>query len=125
MSATHGSHAATSADPGHAQAQGAAHGEAHGDHPTTSTFVTIWLVLAFLTVVEIFVPQVYSAEWNRHTKMLLLVIFAVGKATLVGAYFMHLKWEAAWLRWIALMPVYMGIAAVILMCEEAFRGAVM
>ncbi|MHC5212198.1 MAG: cytochrome C oxidase subunit IV family protein [Planctomycetota bacterium] len=97
----------------------------HGDHPTTSTFVTIWLVLAFLTVVEVFVPAVYSAEWNRHTKMLLLVILAIGKASLVGAYFMHLKWEAAWIRWIALMPVYMGIAAVILMCEQAFRGAVM
>jgi caa(3)-type oxidase subunit IV len=118
MSSTQGTHAGAH-DAGHAEGAG------HGDHPTTSTFVTIWLVLAFLTVVEIFVPQVYSAEWNRHTKMLLLVILAVGKASLVGAYFMHLKWEAAWIRWIALMPVYMGIAAVILMCEEAFRGGVM
>jgi caa(3)-type oxidase subunit IV len=122
---------ATAPSPGHGHGQG--HGQAqghvrdvdHGDSPITSTFITIWLVLAFLTVIEVFVPTVYSSEWNRHTKMLLLVVLAVGKASLVGAYFMHLKWEAAWIRWIALMPVYMGFAAVILMCEEAFRGRVM
>ncbi|HZM01369.1 MAG TPA: cytochrome C oxidase subunit IV family protein [Planctomycetota bacterium] len=109
----------------HAAAHGDAQGAAHHDHPTTSTFITIWLVLAFLTVVELAVPQVYDAEWNRHTKMLLLVLLALGKATLVGLYFMHLKWEKPWLKWIALMPMYMGVAAVLLMCEEAWREMVM
>ena len=102
-----------------AQSPADAH-EAHG--PTRSTFVTIWLVLAFLTVVELFVPHVYAAPWNQHTKMILLVLLAVSKATLVAAYFMHLKWEKRWLRWIAAMPVYMGIFAVLLMCEEAYRN---
>ena len=117
----------TSHDP-HAQAapadpHGAPPAAAHG-HPTTSTFITIWLVLGFLTVVELAVPQVYDAEWNRHTKWVLLVLLAISKAMLVGLYFMHLKWEAKWLKWIALMPAYMGIAAVLLMCEEAWRGSV-
>ena len=106
-------------EPGHA-----AHGGGHGGHPTTSTFITIWLVLAFLTVVELAVPQVYSAEWNRHTKWVLLVLLAISKAMLVGLYFMHLKWEAKWLKYIALMPCYMGVAAVLLMCEEVWRGLV-
>jgi caa(3)-type oxidase subunit IV len=101
-----------------------AHGAAHGGHPTTSTFITIWLVLGFLTVVELAVPQVYDAEWNRHTKWVLLVLLAVSKATLVGLYFMHLKWERPWLKYIALLPAYMGVAAVLLMCEEAWRGLV-
>lgn len=112
------SHAAPKAAP-----HGAPHAASHG--PTTSTFITIWLVLGFLTIVELAVPQVYSSEWNRHTKMLLLVLLAVSKATLVGLYFMHLKWEKPWLKWIALMPAYMGVAAVLLMCEEAWRGTVM
>jgi caa(3)-type oxidase subunit IV len=94
-------------------------------HPTTSTFITVWLVLGFLTIVEIAVPQVYDAEWNSHTKMILLVLLAVSKAVLVGLYFMHLKWEKPWLRWIALMPAYMGVFAVLLMCEQYFRGNVM
>ena len=93
---------------------------AHG--PTKSTFVTIFLVLAFLTVVEVMVPRVYSAEWNSNTKMMLLVMLAVSKAVLVASYFMHLKWENRWIRWIASMPVYMGAIAILLMCEQAFRN---
>ncbi|MGQ0553310.1 MAG: cytochrome C oxidase subunit IV family protein [Planctomycetota bacterium] len=119
MSAKHDkSHATTHGTHASAGGHGAA---AHG--PTTSTFVTIWLVLAFLTVVEVFVPQVYSAPWNHHTKWMLLTMLAVGKAVLVAAYFMHLKWEKAWLKYIAMMPVYMGLAAVILMVEQAFRDS--
>jgi len=36
---------------------------------------------------------------------------------------MHLKWEKPWIRWIALMPAYMGVFAVLLMIETAFRPA--
>jgi len=106
-------------DHGHA-----AHGEhadqAH-DHPTRATFITIWLVLAFLTVVELAVPRVYAAPYDHQIKMLLLVSLASGKALLVALFFMHLKWETRWVRWIALMPAYMGFAAVILMLETHFR----
>ena len=100
-----------------------AHGadEHAGDHPTRSTFVTIWLVLAFLTVIEVFVPQVYAARQEATLKMLLLVLLASGKALLVALFFMHLKWEKPWIKWIALMPAYMGFAAIILMLEEHFR----
>ena len=102
----------------HAPAAGAQH-KPHG--PTTATFITIWLTLGVLTLVEIFVPQVYSAPWNRHTKVLLLIFLASAKAILVAAYFMHLKWETRWVRWIALMPAYMALFAILLMCEEYFR----
>lgn len=109
-------------DHGHAAHAATAHDGAD-DHPTRSTFVTIFLVLGFLTVVEVFVPQVYDAPWNHNTKMLLLVILASSKALLVALYFMHLKWEKPWIRWIALMPAYMGVFAVLLMIETAFRPA--
>ncbi len=108
----------------HASPHGRGHDAAHGEHPTRGTFVTIFLTLGFLTVIEVFVPEVYDAEWNRTTKMLLLVLLAVGKALLVAMYFMHLKWEKTWVKWIALMPAYMGLAAIILMCEQVFRGHV-
>ena len=105
-----------------APAHDAAHGDEHaGDHPTRSTFVTIWLVLAFLTVIEVFVPKVYAGHQEATLKMLLLVFLASGKALLVALFFMHLKWEKPWVKWIALMPAYMGFAAVILMLEEHFR----
>ena len=114
--------------PGHMPATPAhvagAHGPAeHAHHPSKSMFVMIWLILGILTVVEIYVPQVYSAPWNHNTKMLLLVFLASGKAMLVAAYFMHLKWESRWVRWIAMMPAYMALFAILLMVEEHFRPA--
>ena len=48
-------------------------------------------------------------------------ILAVSKAWLVALYFMHLKWEKPWLKWIALMPAYMGVATVLLMLETVYR----
>jgi len=93
------------------------------DHTShVPTYVTIFLVLGFLTILEIFVPDIYSAEWNKTTKMLLLCLLAVVKATLVGLYFMHLKWERPWLKWIALMPAYMAVFTILLMLETVFRA---
>lgn len=87
-----------------------------------ATFITVFLILGFLTIVEVFVPQVYDGEYNRTMKGLLLTILAFAKAFLVASYFMHLKWEKPWLKWIAAMPLYMGIAVIVLMLETVFRG---
>ncbi|MFT7463332.1 MAG: cytochrome c oxidase subunit 4 [Pseudohongiellaceae bacterium] len=86
------------------------------------TYVTVFLTLAFLTVVEVFVPEVYASEWNRHTKMLLLSGLAISKAIMVGMFFMHLKYEKKWLSWIAMMPAYMGVFAILLMLESVYRN---
>jgi cytochrome c oxidase subunit 4 len=94
--------------------------DGHESH--VGIYVTVFLTLAFLTVIEVFVPQVYSAEWNRHTKMILLCILALSKAGLVGMFFMHLKYEKKWLAWIAMMPIYMGIFAILLMLESVYRN---
>ncbi|MFT5287164.1 MAG: cytochrome c oxidase subunit 4 [Planctomycetota bacterium] len=84
-------------------------------------YVTIFLILGFLTFLELFVPSVYGATWSSTTKMLLLCIMAIVKAGLVAAYFMHLNHEAKWTRWIAYSPIYMGGAVIILMLESLYR----
>lgn len=101
-----------------------AHG--HEAHPVLhqshrATYVTIFLILGFLTILEIFVPEVYSAYWSDTTKMLLLTILAITKAALVALYFMHLKYEMPWLRWIGYSPIYMGFAVIIIMLESHYR----
>ena len=99
------------------------HGDEGEEHQNLKgTYITIWLTLAFLTLVEVVVPQVYDAPWNLHTRWILLVLLASGKALLVALYFMHLKWETPWLKRIALMPAYMGIFTVLLMVESVYRG---
>ena len=105
-------------NPEHGSGSGASHGEHHSHK---GTYITILFVLAFLTLVEVFIPEVYSAPWNQTTKMLLLVILAVAKALLVALFFMHLKWESTWIKNIALMPVYMGVFTILLMLESWYR----
>ena len=113
----------TAHNPEGTQQQGehAESGEEHHGSTSPGMIITVLLVLAFLTVIEVFIPQVYSAEWNLHTKMLLLNMLAIGKATIVAAFFMHLKWEKPWLKWICLMPAYMGVFAILLMIESYYR----
>ncbi len=84
-------------------------------------YIQIFLILTFLTVIEVFVPKVYSAEWNQNTKMLLLVILASAKALLVAMHFMHLDHEKTWVKYIAATPIYMGIFAILLMLESVYR----
>ncbi len=96
-------------------------GHGHGEQSMRGLYITIFLTLGLLTIFEIYVPSVYSAAWSGHTKMLLLCFLAIAKAGLVAAYFMHLKWEKPWLRWIALMPVYMGVAVILIMLETLYR----
>jgi cytochrome c oxidase subunit 4 len=91
----------------------------HGNE--VGTYVTVFLVLAFLTIIELYVPDVYSGPERQHPKMLLLVFLAVAKAMIVAYFFMHLKWEKKWLKWIAIMPVYMGLFAILLMLESLYR----
>jgi len=109
MSAPDHNHPAPAADDGHE--------ESH-----VGTYVTVFLTLGFLTIVEVFVPSVYSAEWNQTTKMLLLSGLALAKVGLVGMFFMHLKYEKKWIAWIAMMPVYMGVFAILLMLESVYRN---
>ncbi len=95
-------------------------------HPTVEVskrqmYVYIFLILGFLTFIELFVPPVYGADWSSTTKMLLLCILAILKAGLVAAYFMHLNHEAKWTRWIAYTPIYMGGAVIIIMLESIYR----
>ena len=94
----------------------------HGEHVShKGTYITILLILGFLTLIEVFVPFVYSAEDAQTLKMLLLVSLALTKAWFVAMFFMHLRWERPWLRTIALMPAYMGVFAILLMLESTYR----
>jgi len=68
------------------------HGSGSGGHQVGSTklFVTVWLWLAAVTGIEVFLGY----EQLQPTLMLtLLVVLSLGKSALIVAYFMHLKYE--------------------------------
>ena len=68
------------------------HGSGSEGHQVGSTklFVTVWVWLAVVTGIEVFLGY----EQLQPTLMLsLLVVLSVFKAALIVAYFMHLKYE--------------------------------
>ncbi len=61
-------------------------------------YVYVFLVLAIVTAIEVYVSTLSFLAIDRIT---LLIVMATVKASLVAAYYMHLRYEP---RWIMLIP---------------------
>jgi cytochrome c oxidase subunit 4 len=86
-----------------------AHGDDHAGH--VRTYLRVFVSLAIFTAIEYF-----YAKWFKDAFIVLvlgLLTWATIKATLVGLYFMHLKYEG---KWVLGMLVPAGILAVVLVC---------
>lgn len=64
-------------------------------HPKERTYVRVALVLALITLAEIFASYITVADW---IKIVALVGMSVVKFWVVAAYFMHLKFDNPALR---------------------------
>ena len=94
------------------------------------TYIKVFFALAILTAIEVYIPRLahgggdpriaLGMTWDRAA----LLCLAGGKAGLVGLFFMHLKYEAEWLRFIALGPTCLVFYAVFLVAEQVFRMGV-
>ena len=80
---------------GHSQSHGSSHPHGAGDYPLVGhlvpigTLVLTGIILLVLTVVTVFMHYVDIGEMN----IVLALFIASVKATLVGLYFMHLRWD--------------------------------
>ena len=86
-------------------------------HPN---YMAIFWYLAVLTVVEIAVIYMPLAKF---TIGVLLCALALGKATLVAMYFMHLRFEARTLGLIAVTPLTIATLLVFLLLPDGFKVA--
>ena len=83
-------------------------------HPN---YMAIFWYLAILTVVEIAVIYMPLAKF---TIGVLLCALALTKATLVAMYFMHLRFEAKTLGWIAITPLAIATLLVFVLLPDGF-----
>ncbi len=84
-----------------------------------SNYMLIFWWLLGLTVLEVAVPSVITAQIP---KVALLVSMAVAKAVLVALYFMHLRFEKRLLGVIALTPmVICAFLLFMLMPDSSWR----
>ena len=83
-------------------------------HPN---YMAIFWYLAILTVVEI---AVIYTPFGKFTIGVLLCALALGKATLVAMYFMHLRFETRTLGWIAITPLAIATLLVFVLLPDGF-----
>lgn len=93
---------------------------AHGEHKShKKEYIIIFVVLAVLTALEIWVAEV--KELSKVGKGSALTFLAVGKAFLVAYYYMHLKEETKWTKFIAAVPLMAAFYATVLCLEAIYK----
>ena len=92
------------------------HPHVHKSH--TTEYVIVFLALTLLTGLELAIPGL-SVEY--YLKAISLVGLAFGKAFIVAYFYMHLKEEKAWLKFIAALPIMAACFAVVLILESIYR----
>jgi cytochrome c oxidase subunit 4 len=112
-------------DHGHAD-HGHAHGDAHhgelqmGHHHVSSTamFTRVLLALLFLTIITVAVSRVDFGSAN----MLIAMAIASVKASLVIAFFMHVKWDTAINKIVFLSSfLFLSLLFVFTLADQATR----
>lgn len=94
-----------------------AHAVPHKSHK--KEYIIIFVALAVLTAIEIWMAEIPGI--SKMNKGLGLTGLAVGKAFLVAYYYMHLKEETKWMKFIAAVPIMAGVYATVLCLEAIYK----
>lgn len=79
-------------------------------HTKPLTYFLVFLALAVVTAVEVFVGQGLPPE----IKLVVLLALAVVKALLVAMFFMHLKYDTKWYSRFLLFPLLMAVVLTVI-----------
>jgi caa(3)-type oxidase subunit IV len=75
------------------------------------TYLLVFLALALVTAIEL---ALVSVGVDRATRVPILILLSLGKASLVAAFFMQLRKDSRLYLAIFIAPVFLILAAVIL-----------
>lgn len=90
----------------------------HSHKSHRAEYFKVFIVLTVLTVVELIVPAMSISQFAKASS---LTVLALGKAAVVGWFYMHLKEETAWLKFIALIPLAAFVYAAVVILESLYR----
>lgn len=85
----------------------------------TRAYLVAWVVLLFLTAIEVSVVLVFTLP--TAVRVTILLISALVKASLIGAYYMNLKFERLAMVYIALIPLLLGVLMFFAIVPDAAR----
>lgn len=92
--------------------------KAHVHKSHTVEYMIVFVALSLLTGLELAIPGLNTAYY---LKAIGLVSLAFGKAFIVAYFYMHLKEEKAWMKFIAALPILAVMFAVALILESMYR----
>src|SRR3989304_3490460 len=75
-------------------------------HVRPITYIGVFVVLAVVTAVEVFIS---GAGLDRTAMVAILLALATSKALLVVLFFMHLKYDTKWYTYAMLFPMFMAL----------------
>jgi cytochrome c oxidase subunit 4 len=92
----------------------------HKDHILpVKMYLTVGAVLFFLTIVTVAVSRFDFGQFN----LIIAMIIAIIKASIVGLFFMHLLWDRRFYMSAMLMSVlFLGVFIIITMSDTMRRG---
>lgn len=97
------------------------HTHTEGNHITgNKTYIIVWLVLMVLTAVTVYVSYINFGTLN----IVIALVVASIKATIVALYFMHLKFEDS-ITWVfALFPLSLLALLIAMTMTDMFTRTV-
>lgn len=97
------------------------HDEDHS-HPSRSTYLEIALILAVMTVIEVLL-YTFREALGRAVTTPALIVLTVGKFILVGAWFMHLRFDHPILRRVFAGGIVLAVVIFAIVTADWFLGA--
>lgn len=93
-----------------------------GEHAgaTLRLFMKVWVYLLMITAVEVVLT--YLQMFSTTLMLVILVFLSLGKAGMIVAYFMHLKYEKSALVWSLIPPGLMVIALLFVFFPDGVRA---
>jgi caa(3)-type oxidase subunit IV len=93
-----------------AAAQAHAAGEHAVEHPSEKSYIRIFVLLFILSSSAYFVDLIHFPNAMKWT---LLVIIALMKASLIAAFFMHLRYERLGLIYVLVLPLLLLVGLIV------------
>ena len=98
------------------------HDDEQTHHPSRSTYLEIAGILAVMTVVEVLL-YVFRDALGRSITTPALIILTVGKFVLVGAWFMHLRFDHPILRRVFIAGLALAAVIFAVVAADWFLGS--
>ena len=83
------------------------HNDEHADHPDSSQYIVIGIILAAFTAIEVAIS--FAAVPSR-VAIPSLIVLTVLKFMLVVLWFMHLRFDSGWFRRLFVFGLFVALA---------------